>query len=406
MIGIIDGYFDGQPAVWHKEVLWALSQGIAVFGASSMGALRAAELYPFGMCGVGKIFQAFRDGTLTDDDEVALIHGPGETGYLRLSEPMVNIRATLERAVSEHVIDRHTGDKLVAAAKAQFYQQRTWASVAAALGEAESAARFSTWLKDGRVDQKRDDALLMLQSVAAFLLENKHAELMNFSFEWTENWENAPWRTETLTDDERNAGEQDAILDELRLAGAYPQVRRDALLRMLAGKEIAALNAEPDRRAVAQVTMAFRSPRGLLRQREVQDWALENGTNLTGFNRMMTDNARIETLARLHDVELRSAMLDRLREQDRYIPLRDRARAKRQLASSGDVRADAPRVLLVTWYFGKRLGIPVPDDLDDYAASVGIAGITKFCDLLAADYNFIAGVGSKVTGARAKGQLT
>ena len=45
LIGVIDGYFDGQPAVWHKEILWALSQGIAVFGASSMGALRAAELH-------------------------------------------------------------------------------------------------------------------------------------------------------------------------------------------------------------------------------------------------------------------------------------------------------------------------------------------------------------------------
>jgi hypothetical protein len=73
VIGIIDGYFDGQPAVWHKEILWALSQGIAVFGASSMGALRAAELHPFGVRGVGAIFEAYRDGALTDDDEVALI---------------------------------------------------------------------------------------------------------------------------------------------------------------------------------------------------------------------------------------------------------------------------------------------------------------------------------------------
>src|SRR5262245_12561297 len=92
VIGVIDGYFDGQPAVWHKEILWALSQGITVFGASSMGALRAAELHPFGMRGVGAIFESYRDGSLTDDDEVVLIHGPPETGYVRLSEPMVNLR--------------------------------------------------------------------------------------------------------------------------------------------------------------------------------------------------------------------------------------------------------------------------------------------------------------------------
>src|SRR5579859_4749374 len=69
-IGLVDGYFEHVPAVWHKEILWALSQGIHVFGAASMGALRAAELHPFGMQGVGRIFEAFRDGMLEDDDEV------------------------------------------------------------------------------------------------------------------------------------------------------------------------------------------------------------------------------------------------------------------------------------------------------------------------------------------------
>ena len=63
-----------------------------------MGALRAAELHTFGMRGVGRIFEAFRDGEVEDDDEVAVVHGPAELGYLVLSEPMFNIRATLARA--------------------------------------------------------------------------------------------------------------------------------------------------------------------------------------------------------------------------------------------------------------------------------------------------------------------
>jgi len=61
-IGIVDGYFQWVPSVWHKEILWALQQGVHVFGAASMGALRAAELAPFGMRGVGRIFEAYRDG--------------------------------------------------------------------------------------------------------------------------------------------------------------------------------------------------------------------------------------------------------------------------------------------------------------------------------------------------------
>src|SRR6185437_13385815 len=66
-IGIVDGYFDRVPAVWHKEILWAMSCGIPVFGSASMGALRAAELAAFGMEGVGAIFEAYRDGVIEAD---------------------------------------------------------------------------------------------------------------------------------------------------------------------------------------------------------------------------------------------------------------------------------------------------------------------------------------------------
>ena len=80
-IAIIDGYFERMAAVWHKEILLALERGIAVWGAASMGALRAAELAPFGMIGVGAIYRAFARGALVADDEVAVAHLPAEYGY-------------------------------------------------------------------------------------------------------------------------------------------------------------------------------------------------------------------------------------------------------------------------------------------------------------------------------------
>ena len=43
------------------------------------------------MRGVGKIFEAFRDGDLEDDDEVAVVHGPAEFGFREISVAMVNI---------------------------------------------------------------------------------------------------------------------------------------------------------------------------------------------------------------------------------------------------------------------------------------------------------------------------
>ena len=108
VIGIIDGYFQDMPSVRLKEILWAMSRGIHVFGSASIGALRATELAAFGMEGVGEVFAAYRDGTLEEDDEVAVAHGLAETGYRPLSEAMVNIRATLAAAEAAGVLPAAT----------------------------------------------------------------------------------------------------------------------------------------------------------------------------------------------------------------------------------------------------------------------------------------------------------
>ncbi len=382
-IGVIDGYFDGQPAVLHKEILWALTQGIAVFGASSMGALRAAELHSFGMRGVGRIFEAYRDGDLTDDDEVALIHGPPETGYIRLSEPMVNIRATLQRAVREQIIDEATGVHLTAVAKAQFYQSRNWPGLLEAIGQAKEAEKLSAWLKAGKIDQKREDGLELLKQIDAFLRSDARPEPPNFHFEWTETWHNAPWRNGVPEAEEKTAAEDEAILDELRLRGDYRQLRRDALLRLLARNDG---GATPDRETIRRAMGDFRSRRGLMRQADVVEWTRENGTDLAGLERMIADDAAVETLARDRDAELHWAMLDRLRELGLYADYRNGALAKRRHSSS--TSGPQPRTLLLAWYFEKRMGEPVPRDLADYAASIGLTNVDKFYELLASEYTF------------------
>ena len=138
-IGIIDGFFSGAPAVWHKEILWAMSEGVPVFGAASMGALRAAELHEFGMRGIGRIFEAFRDGVLEDDDEVAVVHGPAEIGYLPASEAMVNIRATLALAEAKGVIGAESRRALEAFAKSALLRRSQLAGPARRLCPARRA---------------------------------------------------------------------------------------------------------------------------------------------------------------------------------------------------------------------------------------------------------------------------
>src|SRR5947207_3105590 len=126
IIGVIDGYFEVTPTVWHKEILWAMAEGIHVYGAASAGALRAAELDSFGMNGIGRIYEAFRDGRLEDDDEVAVLHGPEELGYPALTEAMVNIRATVSEAEHRGILMPELAAQLTEIAKALFYKERCY----------------------------------------------------------------------------------------------------------------------------------------------------------------------------------------------------------------------------------------------------------------------------------------
>ena len=387
-IGVIDGYFDGVPAVWHKEILWALANGIAVFGAASMGALRAAELHSFGMQGVGRIFEDYRDNRITDDDEVALLHGPAETGYVALTEPMVNIRATLERAVAEGVIAKEVANVITETAKARFYQERTWETVMAAAAPQlprEIVERLTAWLPAGHVDQKRADALLLLSAIDRFMEQGAKPSPTRFTFEFTECWANAPWRNEAINNEKADS----AILDELRLKGDdYFRLRRNALLQLLVREEAAKSDSRPDRREIASMDKEIRLRLGLLRRKSLSDWLSENDLSEARFEGLVADLARLETFERSQDADLQSYMLDQLRIDNSYRTLRKRAREKANLSATmaRDVRARVPPPVLVSWYFSTRLKKEVPEDIADYAARLGLTGLDHFYDLLALEY--------------------
>jgi len=172
-IGLIDGYFQFTPTVLHKEILWALDQGIHVFGSSSMGALRAAELHSFGMKGVGRIFEDYRDGRLIRDDEVALSHGPAELNYPALSEPLVNIRATLEAASAGNIVSSETTAKLLALMEQEYFSNRSFKHMLR-LGAQNGLrpadlSKLEKWLEHGTVNLKKNDAIEMLKFMDNFL---------------------------------------------------------------------------------------------------------------------------------------------------------------------------------------------------------------------------------------------
>jgi hypothetical protein len=190
LIVIVDGVFEHRLPVWHKEILWAMARGARVFGGGSMGALRACELAPFGMIGVGRVFEWFEDGTLEDDDEVAVAHEDFEGGYRARSEAMVNIRATLEKAVATGGLSDGAAEALSHTIKAMPYALRSLrAGIETGPLDGETRERFLRWLKrEGMVDQKRIDALALLRRVS---LERGQADhpAPPFEFSQTEVWQ-------------------------------------------------------------------------------------------------------------------------------------------------------------------------------------------------------------------------
>src|SRR5688572_6519863 len=128
-VGIIDGRFFQVPAVTHKEILLTLERGVRVLGASSLGALRAAELDVFGMQGVGETYRMYKRGAIDGDDEVALVHAEAADGYVSLSEPLVNVRYNLQLARQRGIISRRTASTVLAHAQRVHFTQRTYGSV-------------------------------------------------------------------------------------------------------------------------------------------------------------------------------------------------------------------------------------------------------------------------------------
>ncbi len=166
IIGLIDGVFHQESAVAHREILAAIKHGVTVIGASSMGALRAAEMDTLGMVGIGEIYRMYKSGELESDDEVALVFDP-DSG-LALSEPLINIRFTLKRAVSEGIIDAAVHDALLASARSLFYPKRTYGAILSAAGDAideKVRKRFLGWVITGACDQKREDAAAALRYI-------------------------------------------------------------------------------------------------------------------------------------------------------------------------------------------------------------------------------------------------
>jgi hypothetical protein len=326
-IGIIDGYFERQPAIWHKEILWALSEGIHVFGSASMGALRAAELAPFGMVGVGAIFEAYRDGVIEDDDEVAIVHGPEDTGYRAGSDALVNIRATLEKARAADILDGPTATAMLRIARNLYYPERNYSRVIEAAHDEGVAApileQFRQWLRTGSVNLKRDDAVAMLQEMRACLETDAGPKHADFVFE------DSLWWHELRT----HAAETGLPDHDVRVLEALASdPGRERCLAAALGWQLAGEEAQRDGATVDAGELVERAT-DLCRRLELPDpaaverWLAANRMSRAGLDHLLERSAAAARASAIRGDILIPTLLHYLRWTGDYTRLLDRSDA-------------------------------------------------------------------------------
>jgi hypothetical protein len=163
-IGIVDGIFRNAPTIRHRDIMWVLSRVIPVFGAASMGALRASELCQHGMIGVGFIYRWYRRCPLAADDAVAVTHTPMELGSRPLSDALIDIRLNLRAMVRAGDLTPDEAFILQDAAKELEFGKRSYEAVAALAAEKPAAKLRNS----PRPSRKRQDALELLQLFAKY----------------------------------------------------------------------------------------------------------------------------------------------------------------------------------------------------------------------------------------------
>jgi hypothetical protein len=384
-IGLIDGAFLDVPAVWHRELLWAMSEGVHVLGAASMGALRAAELAPLGMRGAGRIFEAFRDGRwptddapFEDDDEVAVIHAPVEAGARPLSDALVDLRATLDGAVIAGVIDEAAARTLVATMKALHFPQRSFARLdeeARIRLDGVTAVRLSEWLARNRVSQKRLDAIVLLQELVRLIESDQPSFQSTFHFERALVWEKFVHTVPTPN------GDETMVLEELRLDPARYRTTARAVLGRLV---IPDTTADP---AVALET--FRARLGLWRRVDLDAWIEQNVLDMAGLELLLRREAALDAAHSNAGSELETAMVEHLRLSGAFAPLMARARAKRTALGTREVRPPTSPALCAAldWYFG-RMGEALPHSISAWAREHGWREEHAFAQAIWREYLF------------------
>ncbi|HCI78065.1 MAG TPA: hypothetical protein DHW02_00055, partial [Ktedonobacter sp.] len=247
LVAIIDGFYFQSGAVRHKEILALMQRGIHVWGAASMGALRAAELAPFGMRGFGRIYEAYVQGEIEGDDEVAVLHSSEEMGNIHLTEALVNIRYACQSAVKANILSFEECELIIHTASVLPFFERSYAHIlhdAREQGLPEKSEHlFRNYLVQEAPNLKRQDALELIEALRTPPEEPYEPPIAMPQTTFVRDW--SIFHKGTAIDEKVVISDVDMMTVCQLFSEEYPSLHYNVLLNALANVAYRELHAQP-----------------------------------------------------------------------------------------------------------------------------------------------------------------
>lgn len=382
---LIDGEFSQALSVWQKEVIYALQiPGVqAVYGASSMGAIRAADLADYGMVGCGRIFRWYNEGVITDESEVSLLYYQRPDGsYVSGTVPLVNVRAALDKAVEVEAVDLETAEAIFAYAASIHWTERTLTLLKCVSG-------LESWL--ALVDQKKADALELVCTYET--LSPQSGAIVpkpeNLSFNFKAQFERD--RLVNISGTRMALQHLDAyiMLHDID----YFQKLQDANNRTLALLMADMYHVTVNQSDFDLEWAKFCARLNLTTVDLHQEWMRRNNINLREFCKLMLEESRIRKLHRALSVKFSirrnsQRLFDYLRTSDSYAYWSDEAaRHEERIRKRGEeisIDLDAnPHALMMKHL--QRTGLSIAGTLENYVQEAGFGSVPELTVALERD---------------------
>lgn len=161
---LIDGMMVYSYPPSPKEIAAALDSGVQVYGAASLGALRAVELRRQGMVGCGWVYRQFLIGAVDRDDE--LLASFDETSGEPYTVPLIDVRYACEVACRAGRIEPVQSQGLLERLRTVYFENRTPACIERLARDIRVEKEVIEWIAGPRrLRIKQADALACLRAV-------------------------------------------------------------------------------------------------------------------------------------------------------------------------------------------------------------------------------------------------